>query len=194
MKRSLATAAFALASPLIFAGGASAYEQIIGEVRLFGFNFCPVDWSKADGKLLNIMQYQALFALYGDRYGGNGTSTFALPDLNGRAPVGSGPEKAAGTKYGDATVTLNVAQLPAHTHQSFASSKENTSGFPTGALLPPTVEPGGDLYAPAGSPADKPMNEAAIGKTGEGQPVPTQSPVLAMTWCVAIYGVWPSRD
>ena len=129
-------------------------------------------WSKADGKLLSISQNSALFALLGAQYGGDGTATFALPGLNGRAPVGSGPERVVGEKYGDATVTLHVAQLPAHTHQSFSSSKENTSGYPTGALLP-TIEPGGDLYAPAGSPADKPMNEAAIGKTGEGQPVPT---------------------
>jgi microcystin-dependent protein len=189
MNKLLATAALSTLG-FLSAGPSFAQEQYVGEVRLVGFNFCPVGWLPATGQLLNIAQYQALFALYGTTYGGNGVQNFALPNLQGRAPVGSSTQEPLGAPFGASSVTLLIANLPPHRPQLFASSAGGGTGNPAGALL--ATLPGND-YAPAGSPADKPMSASAIGSIGSGQPVATQSPALAMTWCVAITGIFPSR-
>jgi microcystin-dependent protein len=189
MNRLLATVALG-ALGLICVAPASAQEQYLGEVRLVGFNFCPVGWLPANGQILNIQQYTALFALYGTTYGGNGVQTFGIPNLQGRAPVSASAQWPIGAVFGAPSVTLLTANLPPHTHQLFGSSAGGGTGSPAGALL--GTLPGND-YAQAGSPADKPMSVTAIGVTGNGQPVATQSPSLSMTWCVAIQGIFPSR-
>ena len=197
MKRLLATAMLAFTLTFTWGGFASAQEPFIGEVRLFGFNFCPRGWQQANGAVLSIAQNTALFALYGTTYGGNGTTTFGLPDLTGRAPVsfGSNPPLGhpIGSVYGTSSVTLTVGQLPAHTHQYFGTSQTNASNAPQGGLLP-TFQTSQHIYAAAGAPADTPMSPRAIGMTGNNQPVQTQSPALAMNWCVALSGIFPSRN
>jgi microcystin-dependent protein len=195
MKRLLATAALAFALTFTCTGLASAQEPYIGEVRLFGYNWCPRGWLQANGALLSIAQNTALFSLYGTNFGGNGSTNFGLPDLTGRAPVGfGGPPFGQGfaTPYGVSTVTLTVGQLPAHTHTLFGTSQANASNSPAGGLLP-TFPSAQHVYA-TGAPADTPMSPNAIGITGGSQPVQTQSPALAMNWCVAIVGIFPSRN
>jgi microcystin-dependent protein len=189
MNRLLATAALS-ALGFLCIGPASAQEPFIGEVRLLGFNFCPTGWIVANGQLLNIAQFQALFALYGTTYGGNGVQNFAIPNLQGRAPVGADPQQPLGAPFGASTVTLTMANLPPHRHQLFGSSTTGNVGSPSGALLGTL---GGKDYAPAGSPADTAMSANAIGLTGNATPVSTQSPSLSMTWCVALQGIFPSR-
>jgi microcystin-dependent protein len=185
----LATAALS-ALGFLCVGPVRAQEPFIGEVRLLGFNFCPTGWTLANGQLLNIAQWQALFALYGTTYGGDGVRNFAIPNLQGRAPVGADAQQPLGAPFGASTVTLTMANLPPHRHQLFGSSAMGGIGSPAGALL--ATLPGKD-YASAGSPADTPMSANAIGLTGNAAPVSTQSPSLSMTWCVALQGIFPSR-
>jgi microcystin-dependent protein len=192
MKRLLATAALASALTLTCTGIASAQEPYLGEVRLFGFDFCPNGWIAANGQLLPLNQFTALFSLYGTIYGGNGTSNFGLPDLRGRAPVSPTPQQQIGGVYGAPSVTLTVPQLPGHTHALRGTSQPPTTNSPAGSLLA-TFPAGEHIFAAGTSPADTPMSQAAIGATGSNQPVPTQSPILAMNWCVAIQGIYPSR-
>jgi microcystin-dependent protein len=171
-------------------GPSFAQEQYLGEVRLVGFNFCPNQWLPANGQILNISQFSALFALYGTTYGGDGVRTFGIPNLQGRAPVGVSAQEPIGAVFGNSTVTLTTANLPPHRPQLYGSSSAGGVGSPSGALL--GVLPGKD-YAPTGSPADLAMSPNAIGLVGNGVPVSTQSPSLSMTWCVAIQGIFPTR-
>jgi microcystin-dependent protein len=189
MNRLIATAALS-ALGIICVEPSFAQEQYLGEVRLVGFNFCPTQWLPANGQILNIAQYTALFALYGTTYGGDGVRTFAIPNLQGRAPVGVSSQWPIGAVFGAPNVTLTIGNLPPHRPQLYGSSTAGGVGSPSGALL--GTLPGKD-YAAAGSPADQPMSTSAIGSIGNGQPVSTQSPSLAMTWCVAIQGIFPSR-
>ena len=191
MKRSLATAALASALTLTCAGLAFAQDQYYGEVRLFGSSFCPRGWLAADGQLMSVRQNSALFSLLRTTYGGDGSTTFALPDLRGRAPV-SPAQSSWSTSYGAASVTLTQGQLPAHGHGLQGASQSSTTTLPTGSLLA-TFPPGRSGYAAGASAADAPMSSTAIGQTGGGQPISTQSPVLAMNWCVATWGAPPLR-
>lgn len=194
MKRLLTILILAPALYLGSVGLASAQEMYIGEVRLFGFNFCPTGWLQASGQILAISSNTALFALYGTIYGGNGSTNFQLPNLNGRAPYGSGTGgQPIGASYGSSQVTLTVANLPAHTHSLNATSAAPSVDNPSGALLGTFPNAPQKIYAPGGSPANVPMAASAIGITGGNQPVSTQSPALSMMWCVATTGIFPSR-
>lgn len=195
MKRLFAAAVMACSLIFSCAGPASAQEPYLGEVRLFGYNWCPQGWLQASGQILSIAQNTALFSLYGTNFGGNGQTNFGLPNLTGRAPVGFGsvpPGQPFAASYGASSVTLTVGQLPAHTHQLMGSSQGPVNNSPAGGLLP-TFPPGQQIYTASGAPADTPMALNAIGITGSNQPVQTQSPALAMNWCVAIVGIYPSR-
>jgi microcystin-dependent protein len=111
MNKLLATAALS-ALGFLTVGPSFAQEQYLGEVRLVGFNFCPVGWLPANGQILNIQQYTALFALYGTTYGGNGVQNFALPNLQGRAPTGVSTQQPIGAVFGAPSVTLLMGNLP----------------------------------------------------------------------------------
>jgi microcystin-dependent protein len=193
MKRLVAMATLASALLTTDAAPASAQQAAyIGEVRLFGFNFCPQGWVQASGQLLLISQYAALYSLYGITYGGNGQTSFALPNLNGRAPYGSGsPGQAFGTAYGSSTVTLTVANLPPHSHTFNASSAGPAGPNPKGGLL--SNNPSANIYASTGAPADTPMSPGSVGTVGGALPISIQGPALAMTWCVAAQGLYPPR-
>jgi microcystin-dependent protein len=193
MKRLIAIAALASALQMTGTGLASAQEQYLGEVRLFGLNFCPIDWMQASGQILSISQFTALYSLYGTTYGGNGQTNFGLPNLNGRAPYGSGsPGQPLGAVYGNSTVTLTIANLPAHTHQLFASTNPPTTNTGQGGLSA-SFNAGDKVYAASGSPANVPYSPTALGSTGGSLPLSIQSPALAMTWCVAVNGIYPTR-
>ena len=197
MKRHIATAI--LAGGLSIAGiNASRAQQIpiyLGEVRLFAFNWCPTGWAQAAGQLMSIQANTALFSLLGTSFGGDGISTFGLPNLSGRAAYGqlsNGQGQPFGATYGNTQVTLTIGNLPPHTHQLFGSSASETTNSPNGAIFatwPASVK----NYAAAGSQANTPMAGNAIGITGNSVPVTTQSPALSMNWCIATSGIYPSR-
>jgi microcystin-dependent protein len=193
MRRLFATAALASALQVTCAGLASAQEMYLGEVRQFAYNWCPVGWAQAAGQILAINTNAALFSLLGTNFGGNGVNTFGLPNLNGRAPYGFGaPGQPFAAVYGNSTVTLTTGNMPAHTHQLFGSSAAPAQNSPSGAsdATFPSAE---KIYAAPASPTDAPMNPRSIGMTGQSQPFSVQSPALAMNWCIATVGIYPSR-
>jgi microcystin-dependent protein len=193
MKRLLAVAALASALQMFGAGLASAQSMYVGETRLFAFSFCPVNWLQASGQTLSINQYIPLFSLYGTTFGGDGRTTFQLPNLNGRTPYGSGtPGMPLGTVYGNSTVTLTIANLPAHTHTFSATTNPPVGPNPAGALSATFTQAADKVFSASGSPPNVPMGNQ-VGMTGGNQPISIQSPALAMMWCVAWNGIYPSR-
>jgi microcystin-dependent protein len=193
MKRLLAVAALASALQMFGAGFASAQDMYVGEVRLFGFNFCPVNWLQASGQILSITQYTPLFALYATTYGGDGQRTFALPNLNGRAPYGSGsPGQPLGTVYGNSIANLTIVNMPAHSHTFNGTTNPPVGPGPAGALSATFPQASDKIYSASGSPPNVVMGNA-IGPTGGSQPFSIQSPALAMMWCVAWNGIFPTR-
>ena len=173
-------------------------EPFLGEIRVFGFNFNPRDWAKCDGQLLQISQFNALFALLGTTYGGDGRTTFGLPDLRGRAPFhqGTGPgltNRRIGERGGEEQTTLAVANLPPHNHTaSLNASTANTNlTNPANAALGTARE---DTYL-AGSTLDTSLQAGSVttGNTGSGTPVDNLPPYLVLNWCIALQGVFPTR-
>ena len=169
--------------------GVQAQTPFISEMRAFAFGYCPKGWALADGATLPITQNQALYALMGVAYGGNGQTTLQLPDLRGRTPLGQGNGYAHGQRGGLESTTITPAQMPTHTHALIATTAPATHATPTaGAMLAQTQNAG--LYT--AGPADTTLT--MLGSTGEGQPVSTRDPLLAITWCVALSGVFPSAN
>jgi len=196
MKRHVARVLLAGALSAAGINLAAAQEMYIGEVRNFGFNWCPYGWLQAAGQLLPIQQYTPLYALIGTTYGGNGSTNFGLPNLSGRAPYGqlaNGQGQPIGALYGNTQATLTVANLPAHTHQLYGSTGAATTYTLNGSLLATPTSTTLKVYAGSGSPANSPMAAAAIGMTGNNIPFSIQSPALSMNWCIATQGVYPSR-
>jgi microcystin-dependent protein len=168
-------------------------EPFLGEIRIFGFNFAPVGWAQANGQTMQISQYTALFALLGTTYGGNGTTTFALPDLRGRVPInqGSAPglsPRNIGQAAGTESTTLMVNQLPSHGHSVQASDGAASTGRAVGAVLARTS---GNTYA--ASSDGSVMNAAMVANTGGNQPVSVVQPFLVLNFCIALVGIFPSR-
>lgn len=163
-------------------------EPFIGELKLFPYDRAPRGWMTCQGQLLPINQNQALYSILGNVYGGDGVSTFALPDLRGRVPIHATNNIPLGASGGEETHTLTVNEMPQHTHQVSAS------GSAAGV-----AEIGGATWAVAQSasynPASSvvPMSQAAIGASGGSQPHPNMQPYLAMSFCIAIQGIYPSR-
>mgnify|MGYP001818084216 CR=1 FL=1 len=172
-------------------------EPFIGEIRMFGGNFAPRGWALCDGQLLQIAQNDALFSLLGTIYGGDGRTTFGLPDLRGRVPIhmGQGPglsSRQIGSKAGAETVTLTSAHLPAHTHAMGASGQAGTSASPTAAV--PAAVGLTAQYSTAGvSPANE-MNAAAVSSAGGGQSHVNIQPFQCVTFIIALTGIFPSRN
>ena len=166
-------------------------EPFIGEVRLVPFNFAPKGWALCEGQLLPINQNQALFALLGTTYGGDGRTTFALPDLRGRVPVGAG-QLPAGSSYdlgatgGQETVALKTRQLPSHGHAVHASGAAGTTKNPETAY-----PAGGGAYA---AQRDVRMKAAMIGRTGGGEAHENRQPYLCLNYVIALQGIFPSRN
>lgn len=154
---------------------------------MFGGNFAPVEWAFCNGQLLAIADYQALFALIGTTYGGDGVQTFALPDLQGRIPVHIGSGFVEGQKAGEENHTLAVQELPAHTH--------NVLGMGQGT----TNSAAGNLYAGGGISAYKAtpsgtMNAAVVQNNAGGQPHDNMMPFLVVSFIISLFGVFPSRN
>lgn len=170
-------------------------DQFLAEIRIFPFNFAPTGWATCDGQLLPISQNTALFSLLGTTYGGDGKSTFALPDLKGRAPMhpGQGPGLSLhdlGEAAGAETVTLLTSEIPTHTHQFrvFNDVGEDRIPSPTEALARST---GGLLYGAPGPLVT--MAPEVLPPAGGGQPHNNMQPYLTFTFCIALQGAFPAR-
>lgn len=174
---------------------AMVFEPLLGSIMLFAGNFPPRGWAFCDGQLLPISQNSALFSIIGTIYGGNGQTTFALPDLRGTVPVGPRQgvgltNRPLGSKFGNETTTLSVSNLPAHSHSLSASSAPGNSNSPVGNV--PAINRDGILHY--GAEPNTSMSNASIANTGGSQPADNMQPSLAMNYCIAIQGVYPPRS
>lgn len=166
-------------------------EPFLAEIRLFGFNFAPVGWALCDGQLLPINQNQSLYSLLGTTYGGDGRTTFALPDLRGRVPIHFDGSHPLGQKSGEETHPLTTAEIPGHTHQLAASNDTADSQIPNGTALARSTatDPG---WTPPASLVG--MAPESVGTTGTGQGHDNMQPYLTVEFCIALRGIFPPRN
>ena len=164
----------------------------LAEIRLTSFAFAPRGWAMCNGQLLPINQNQALFALLGTQYGGNGTSNFALPNLQGRAPMHFSGTHPIGQAAGEEAHALTTNEMPAHVHALRASAKVAASSSPAGGVLAAPPRGGTPAYAaPANLVA---LNPAAVATSGGSQPHENRPPFLAVNFIIALQGIFPSRN
>ncbi len=164
----------------------------LAEIKLTSFAFAPKGWAFCNGQLLPINQNQALFALLGTQYGGNGVTTFALPNLQGRAPMHFSGVHAIGQTGGEEQHMLTAGEMPAHVHALRASGKAAASSSPAGGVLAAPARGGTPAYAAVGNLVA--LNPAAITATGGGQPHENRPPFLALNFVIALQGIFPSRN
>lgn len=169
-------------------------DQFVAEIRLFSFDFAPRSWAFCDGQLLPIQQNTALFSLLGTNFGGNGTNTFALPNLVDRAPrgLGQGPglsPVSLGDPGGAASQTLTSAEVPAHTHSLLGTTSPAVEHDPTGNLFaaPAAASPGAFATGAAGAAMGTPF------AASQAQPHENMQPSLALNFCIALQGIFPPR-
>lgn len=165
-------------------------NALMGEIRVFAFDYCPAGWAHADGRLLQISGNDALYALLGTRYGGNGTSDFRLPDLRGRVALSSSVSYPHGNQGGSASHTLSIEELPPHSHSVNVDPLEGDAATPNGRI--PAKSGAGDPdYSSAGATAT--LASGTIGNTGGGQAFSRMPPYLSLRFCIATSGLFPSR-
>jgi len=182
-------------------------DGTIGEIRLFTGNFAPRNWAFCAGQLMSISQNTALFSILGTTYGGNGQTTFGLPDLRGRVPVGTGQgpglsNKTLGEVSGTETVTLLTTQMPAHTHPATVTVNVNnspgTSATPSGNFIAGVQDATANSLTAFASTGGSTLNTGTatttIGVAGNSQPVPILNPYLGMNYIICLFGVFPSRN
>jgi microcystin-dependent protein len=168
-------------------------QPFVGEVRLVGFNFAPVGWSTCNGALQSIAENSTLFNLIGTTYGGDGQSTFGLPDLQGRIPLHQGSNGIStyviGQKGGVESVTVTLNQFPIHTHALQASSANASSNIPGNSTL------GANVSAYTTAAPTIAMNNAMIGLSGGGsQPHENRQPFVVLNWVISMFGIYPSQS
>jgi microcystin-dependent protein len=176
-------------------------EPFTGQISIFGFNFAPYQWATCSGQTVPISQNTALFSLLGTAFGGNGTSTFGLPNMSGMVPVGQG-QLVGGEQYdmgesaGVAAVALIGSEGPSHTHSLMANASGATVNTAAGNVLAKPDGPGspkhaeGKIYNP--NAFDTTLS-SPIGPSGNSQPHPNVQPVLALNYCISLYGIYPQR-
>lgn len=170
-------------------------DPFVAEIRVLPYNFAPNGWASCDGQLIPISQNTALFSLLGTTYGGNGRTTFALPDLRGSFAMGTGPgpglsPRDLGQPVGQATVSLLASEMPGHTHALMAGSTPGSTS-PAGNVMAPSAN-GASIYRAPGAVA--PMAGTAISAAGGSQPHENRQPYLALTFCIALQGIFPPRS
>lgn len=172
-------------------------EPFIGQIIAVGFNFVPLNWLACDGQQLPIAQYEALFALIGTTYGGNGQTTFAVPDLRGRIPlcIGQGPGRSVfpiGQIAGTENVTLTATQIGAHSHPLHASAQPGTSATPAPTqALAVNAQTAANLYGPA--PGNVTLAGNAIAASGSSMPHENRQPFQVINYIICYNGVFPSQ-
>lgn len=179
-------------------------EPLIGQIMMFAGNFAPRGWAFCEGQLLPISSNSALFSILGTTYGGDGRTTFALPDLRGRAPIqaGHGPGLSPvqlGEKAGAEEVTLTVSNMPNHSHSLNASNAAGTSSNPAGNY-PAVSQFQADRTSPVtqvnsyGNTPNAPMGAQAVGNSGGSTPFKNRNPYLGVNYIIALVGIFPSRN
>ncbi|MBE0611630.1 MAG: phage tail protein [Dehalococcoidia bacterium] len=163
-------------------------EPFLAEIRIMSFEFAPKGWALCNGQLLPINQNQALFSLLGTTYGGDGRVNFALPDLRARVPVHEGNGHTLGERSGEQAHTLSISEMPAHTHLVQASPAPGTAVNPANAMLAAAS----NVYRPADSLTA--LNAASVTSVGGSQAHLNMQPFLALNFCIALQGIFPSQN
>lgn len=174
-------------------------EAYLGTIMMWAGAWVPSGWALCDGRVMQIAQNQALFAVIGTTYGGNGTTTFNLPDLRGRFPIGpgSGPgltPRSPGQGGGAETVTLTAAQMPAHNHLVNADGTQGSVDNPEGLLPAAGVDTANNPVMLYGTTANKTMSPQMIGQAGQGQAHANVPPFMCVSFIIALQGLFPPRD
>jgi microcystin-dependent protein len=164
-------------------------EPFLGQISIFGFNFAPRGWATCDGQILPINTNQSLYSLLGTTYGGDGRTSFGLPDLRGRVAFGVGNGANLGVKGGEETHSLTTAEIPAHDHKVYGTNAGNGGVDPSGQLL---ANPGTLTYNTPDNLTN--MRAGTLGNTGQGQGHENMSPFLTLNFCIALQGLFPSRN
>lgn len=163
-------------------------QPYVGEIRMFAGNFAPAGWMFCEGQLLPISENETLFNLIGTTYGGDGQSTFALPDLRGRIPIHQGPGSVLGEAAGAEHVTLTVNQIPAHSHPFLASANVSQDTSPAGK----TVGQSGSALLYLQDQTDSDLSPQSISSVGGSQPHTNFQPYLCVDFIISLFGIFPS--
>jgi microcystin-dependent protein len=164
-------------------------QPFLSEIKIMSFSFAPKGWAQCNGQLLPINQNQPLFAILGTTYGGDGRTTFGLPNLQGRTPVHFGDGISLGEMGGEAAHTLNVSEMPTHTHAVYATTSVGDSPIPAGNLLGEAD----NLYAPLANPTSLQGSTVSI-SVGANQPHNNLQPYLVLNFCIALQGIFPTQN
>ena len=172
-------------------------QPYIGEIRMFGFSFPPVGWANCNGALMPISENDALFTLIGTTYGGDGQSTFALPNLESRIPLHQGTSPGGNTYQmgetaGVEEVTLTVNQIPIHSHTAVGTSVAGNSSSPTNNVWAPNADTGIVQFTPGANTTGN-MGNGSVGPAGGSQPHENQMPYLAINFCISLFGIFPTQ-
>ena len=163
-------------------------EPFLSEIRIMSFNFAPKGWALCNGQFLPINQNQALFSLLGTTYGGNGQTTFALPDCRGRTPIHVGGGHTLGEKAGEQAHTLSISEMPTHTHVINSSPTNASQPVATNAVLAAAA----NLYSPAQSLTS--LLPSTVSTVGGSQAHQNMQPYLVLSFCIALQGIFPSPN
>jgi microcystin-dependent protein len=165
-------------------------EPFLSEIRLFSFNFAPRGWALCNGQILPINQNQALFSLLGTTYGGDGRTTFALPNLQGRVPIHTGGGHTLGERAGEQAHTLSMGEMPTHTHAAQASAAPGTQNVPANNMV--LSQRAAEIYRAPSNLA--PMVAGTLTSLGGSQAHVNMQPYLVLNFCIALQGIFPSQN
>ncbi len=177
-------------------------QPMIGEIRMFAGNFPPVGWAFCDGSLISISENDVLFTLIGTTYGGDGQTTFALPDFRGRAPISVSSGNSMGQMGGTETVTLTVSQIPAHRHPMQVVNVPGTTNVPSPGVMPAKAAdiefPGGTkqvmTYAKDNAGGEIQANPQSVNPQGFSQPHDNMKPFVGINYIISLYGIFPQQN